>query len=286
MFEELLISVLFIIVLIILCIISDLYSKKEEKEKYIMLRNSIKEDLKENFISEEEYWQYNKEYSDKIKKIKEDIQLYEEEKETIKNNDTDWMNIFKKKEKINELGYEAIYNHGAMTYTDLGKKFKENLGKKDMPITVSYFFTDLIINTKNIIKPYLTKKNTIVLQDRYFDAITTYIKAYGDYIKSDYNIYDIPKAFVENDILIKPSLSVFCIPPFETIKERMDKSKESPVHDFYRDNPEFFKIVYNELVNKANELEDNIIIDTSSDLSVEQGIDKILEFIKNKIEKE
>ena len=67
MFEELLISVLFIIVLIILCIISNLYSKKEE-EKYIMLRNSIKEDLKENFISEEEYWQYNKEYSDKIKR--------------------------------------------------------------------------------------------------------------------------------------------------------------------------------------------------------------------------
>ena len=55
MFEELLISVLFIIVLIILCIISNLYSKREE------------------------------------------------EKETIKNNDTDWMNIFKKKEKINEL---------------------------------------------------------------------------------------------------------------------------------------------------------------------------------------
>ena len=76
---------------------------EEKKEKYIMLRNSIKEDLKENFISEEEYWQYNKEYSDKIKKIKEDIQLYEEEKETIKNNDTDWKNIFKKKEKINEL---------------------------------------------------------------------------------------------------------------------------------------------------------------------------------------
>lgn len=46
-----------------------------------MLRNSIKEDLKENFISEEKYWQYNKEYGDKIKKIKEDIQLYEEKKE-------------------------------------------------------------------------------------------------------------------------------------------------------------------------------------------------------------
>lgn len=51
MFEELLISVLFIIVLIILCIISNLYSKREE------------------------------------------------EKETIKNNYTDLMNIFKKKVK-------------------------------------------------------------------------------------------------------------------------------------------------------------------------------------------
>ena len=60
MFEELLISVLFSIVLIILCIISNLYSKKEE------------------------------------------------EKETIKNNDTDWMNIFKKKEKINELNRVLI----------------------------------------------------------------------------------------------------------------------------------------------------------------------------------
>lgn len=68
-----------------------------------MLRNSIKEDLKENFISEEEYWHIIKSIVIKLKKIKEYIQLYEEEKETIKNNDTDWMNIFKKKEKINEL---------------------------------------------------------------------------------------------------------------------------------------------------------------------------------------
>lgn len=155
-------------------------------------------------------------------------------------------------EKITKLGYESVYNHGAMTYTELGKKFKENLSEKDIPITVSYFFTDLIINTKNIIKPYLSKKNTIVLQDRYFDAITTYIKAYGDYTKSNCNMYDIPKALVENDILINPTLNVFCIPPFEIIKERMSQSKESPVHDFYRNNPEFFKIVYNELVSKAH----------------------------------
>jgi len=184
-------------------------------------------------------------------------------------------------ERINELGYETVYNHGAMTYTDLGKKFKKNLGKKDMPITVSYFFTDLIINTQNVIKPYLVNKNRIVLQDRYYDAITTYIKAYGDYIHTDYNIYDIPEAFVENDILLKPALNVFCIPPFDIIQERMAQSKESPVHNFYRDNPEFLRIVYDVLVNRAKESEENIIIDTSSNISVEQGINKILDFIKN-----
>lgn len=186
------------------------------------------------------------------------------------------------KEKLNHLGYDVIYNHGAMTYTELGKKFKKYLGKKDMPITVTYFLTDLIINTKNVIKPSLLTENLIILQDRYFDAITTYIKAYGDYIKLDYNIYDVPKALVDSDILIKPSLKVFCIPPFETINERMKQSKESSVHNFYRDNPKFLKYVYDELVNKASEFENNIIIDTSSSSSIEQGIDKILNFIQNK----
>ena len=70
-----------------------------------MLRNSIKEDLKEKFISEEEYWQYNNEYSEKIKKLKQDIELFEKEreKETEKSNNIEWMNIFKNYEKINEL---------------------------------------------------------------------------------------------------------------------------------------------------------------------------------------
>ena len=40
MFEELLISVLFIIVLIILCIISNLYSKKEEEKETIKNNNT------------------------------------------------------------------------------------------------------------------------------------------------------------------------------------------------------------------------------------------------------
>ena len=183
-------------------------------------------------------------------------------------------------EKINELKLKPVYNHGAMTYTEIGKKFKKILGVKDNPITVSYFLTDLIINTQEVIKPLLEDSNTIVLQDRYYDAITTYINAYGKYSNSDYNIYDIPNALMQKDLLVKPSMEVFCIPPFEIIKERMEKSKDSPVHDYYRKNPKFLRIVYDELENKAKEYDNSIIIDTSSDISVNKGIEKILKYIQ------
>ncbi len=183
-------------------------------------------------------------------------------------------------EKINELKLKPVYNHGAMTYTEIGKKFKKILGVKDNPITVSYFLTDLIINTQEVIKPLLEDSNTIVLQDRYYDAITTYINAYGKYSNSDYNIYDIPNALMQKDLLVKPSIEVFCVPPFEIIKERMEKSKDSPVHDYYRKNPKFLRIVYDELENKAKEYDNSIIIDTSSDISVNKGIEKILKYIQ------
>ena len=183
-------------------------------------------------------------------------------------------------EKINELKLKPVYNHGAMTYTEIGKKFKKILGVKDNPITVSYFLTDLIINTQEVIKPLLEDSNTIVLQDRYYDAITTYINAYGKYSNSDYNIYDIPNDLMQKDLLVKPSIEVFCIPPFEIIKERMEKSKDSPVHDYYRKNPKFLRIVYDELENKAKEYDNSIIIDTSSDISVNKGIEKILKYIQ------
>lgn len=184
-------------------------------------------------------------------------------------------------EKITKLGYNVVYNHGAMTYTEIGKKFKKILGIKDMPISVSYFLTDLIINTQEVIKPILSDSNTIVLQDRYYDAITTYINAYGKYSNNDYNIYDIPEALIKSDIFLNPSLKVFCIPSFEVILERMEKSKASPVHDYYRKHPDFHKIVYDELVEKSKEASNVIIIDTSSDISVQNGIEKILDFIKN-----
>ena len=80
---------------------------------------------------------------------------------------------------------------------------------------------------------------------------------------------------------MKPSLNVFCVPPYEIIIARMEKSKNSPVHDLYREHPKFLRIVYDELESKANECPNSIIIDTSSESSTNDGIEKILNFIKN-----
>ena len=85
---------------------------------------------------------------------------------------------------------------------------------------------------------------------------------------------------VENNILLEPSSNVFCIPPYETIIDRMEKSKNSPVHDFYREHPKFLKLVYDELKRKANECNNSIIIDTSSESSINDGTEKILNLIK------
>ena len=41
---------------------------EEDIDKYIKLRNEIKEDLTEKFITEEEYWEYSNDYSKKISK--------------------------------------------------------------------------------------------------------------------------------------------------------------------------------------------------------------------------
>ena len=182
-------------------------------------------------------------------------------------------------EKITELGFQVVYNHGALTYTELGREFKDITVEKDFPITTLYYFVDLLVNTQNFIKPHLSTPNTIVIQDRYYDAITTYIKAYGDYCGRDCEIYHIPDVLIQENYLIKPTVIIFCIPPFEVIIKRMKESKTTTVHDYYRQHPRFLKMVYDELEKKANDCSGSIIIDTSSERSICNGIEKFLTLI-------
>ena len=79
---------------------------QKQIEKYVMLRDSVKEDLKEELITEEEYWEYSEEYSNKIKKLKEEIKKSEKRLEQVSFKNPDnivWLEEIKKIKKIEKL---------------------------------------------------------------------------------------------------------------------------------------------------------------------------------------
>ena len=120
-----------------------------------------------------------------------------------------------------------------------------------------------------------------MLQDRYFDSITTYANAYGTYFGEDCNIYRIPDVLFKAKIAMNAQLRVFCMPPYDVIKLRMTNSKDSKVHSFYRNHPDFLQIAYNELLYVAKNTEDGIIVDTSNNDSIENALSTILLSVDN-----
>lgn len=58
-------------------------TNENQKNKYIMLRYSVKNDLTEKFITEEEYWEYSNDYSKKISKLNKEKDKLNEELEKI-----------------------------------------------------------------------------------------------------------------------------------------------------------------------------------------------------------
>ena len=82
----------------------DIY--KRQIEKYIKLKSEIKEDLKEKFITEDEYWEYSAEYSKKINELKKSKIESETRlgKITLEStNNKNWIEEVKKIEEIKEL---------------------------------------------------------------------------------------------------------------------------------------------------------------------------------------
>lgn len=74
-----------------------------EINKFVKLRNEIKDDLKEKFITEAEYWEYSADYSKKISEYRKEKINLEDRLENIsfesKNNE-DWFNEIKKLKEV------------------------------------------------------------------------------------------------------------------------------------------------------------------------------------------
>ena len=76
---------------------------EEDIDKYIKLRNEIKEDLTEKFITEEEYWEYSNDYSKKISKLNKEKDKLNEELEKITKYDMNNLHFLEEIKKIGEI---------------------------------------------------------------------------------------------------------------------------------------------------------------------------------------
>ena len=76
---------------------------EEDIDKYIKLRNEIKEDLTEKFITEEEYWEYSNDSSKKISKLNKEKDKLNEELEKITKYDMNNLIFLEEIKKIGEI---------------------------------------------------------------------------------------------------------------------------------------------------------------------------------------
>ena len=78
-------------------------TNENQKNKYIMLRDSVKNDLTEKFITEEEYWEYSNDYSKKISKLNKEKDKLNEELEKITKYDMNNLHFLEEIKKIGEI---------------------------------------------------------------------------------------------------------------------------------------------------------------------------------------
>lgn len=81
-------------------------TNENQNNKYIMLRDSVKNDFKENLITEDEYWEYSDEYSKKIKELKQEKIKLEKKLEQISFKSLDniaWLEEVKKLKEVKVL---------------------------------------------------------------------------------------------------------------------------------------------------------------------------------------
>lgn len=180
--------------------------------------------------------------------------------------------------ELKKLSKKAMYNHGALTYSTIGKKFSEFIDDLSVPFSTLFYFTDLMHNTKSTIIPNL-QNNTIVVQDRYIESIATYKSAYGQLTGSNMEVYPAVEVLIDMGLLIKPSFQIFCIPSLEVIQLRMKNAEKTWVHDFYKENPKFLEYVYNKVYYAALSNKDSIIVDTECEKSIADCIYLIKKYL-------
>jgi len=188
-------------------------------------------------------------------------------------------------EELKNRKINAIYNHGAFTKTDRGQKLRTDSFRKPMELTTLSYFADLIADTRSFIIPALLS-GYVIIQDRYIDAITTYIAAYGKTEGRECDVYEVAEVFTENGVLLIPDMRIFCIPQIDIVIERIKTSKTSEVHDLYRRKPELLEMVYAEIFRMSEAYPNSRVINTVSSEVAYEATQIIADILIRKVKKD
>ncbi|MFB5760583.1 dTMP kinase [Paenibacillus medicaginis] len=174
-------------------------------------------------------------------------------------------------------GLKAVYNHGAFSFTDVGRTFKNYTRTTPELFSSSYYIADLVQNTLLNIKPLL-QDGYIIVQDRYYDSIISYVLAGGIYTDQKIDIQPIVDLYLELDLLIEPDLFVWCHAPQQTIINRLSHSDSSELqHHRYINHPDFILLVQQQFQRlfekKANT---TVVLDTQDGAFVDTVYSQIL----------
>ena len=128
-------------------------TNENQKNKYIMLMDSVKNDFKENLITEDEYWEYSDEYSKKIKELKQEK--------------------IKLEKKIEQISFKSLDN---IAWLEDVKKLKEV--KVLDKLLIDELIEDIVIDENRNIKVIFK------CEDKYFEALDFINKQKYDIILS------------------------------------------------------------------------------------------------------
>ncbi|SHF22768.1 Thymidylate kinase [Seinonella peptonophila] len=169
----------------------------------------------------------------------------------------------------------CIYNHGAFTYSKIGRSFKEIASDYPIAKRTIYYISDLLQDYYNVIKPHLAN-DYVIIQDRYIDSIWVYNECIGMIDGQDYAVMEIFDHFQSFGLLPQPDSVIFCYCETKEIIKRLTSKPDSNIHSMYLNQPEFIGMMQTKYTEALSKRQGLIKIDTSEHYNVTSLVDRIL----------
>jgi thymidylate kinase len=140
-------------------------------------------------------------------------------------------------------GVKAIYNHGSLSLTKVGRDYKIVTQSYPELFLTSYYVADLVQLTLRFIKPWLND-GYVVIQDRYSDSIISYVKVLAQMNGVEVDIKKVIDLYTELGLLEFPDCVVWCRASKDVILKRLNSNDVA--HYKYLENPKLIQFVQNE----------------------------------------